>query len=91
MLKYSLLREFACEVTSSWPPARVEGSVWAARLGQDPANLANPLCVPECVFWTNAPILLADFYESDAPVQCDPQSALRVTPDHPNATQGDPK
>ena len=27
------LREFACELTSSWPPARVEGRVWAALLG----------------------------------------------------------
>ena len=27
------LREFACELTSSWFPAHVEGRVWAALLG----------------------------------------------------------
>ena len=66
------LREFACELTSSWPPARVEGRVWGALLGQDPANPVNPVnplnpvnpaSVPECVFWSNTPTLLADFYE----------------------------
>ena len=58
------LREFAGELTSSWPPARVEGRVWAALLGQDPANpanLADPAnpanraSVPECAFWSNPP------------------------------------
>ena len=64
-----VLREFACELTSSWPPARVEGRVWGARgalLGQDPPNPVNPVnpaSVPECVFWSNTPTLLADFYE----------------------------
>ena len=43
------LREFACELTSSWPPPRVEGRVWAALLGWDPPNPANPLSVPACV------------------------------------------
>ena len=57
------LREFACELTSSWPPARVEGRVWGALLGQDPLNPVNPASVPECVFWSNTPTLLADFYE----------------------------
>ena len=67
------LREFACELTSSWPPVRVEGRVWAALLGKDPANPLNPLnpvSVPECVFWSNTPTLFADFVKSDTPVQC---------------------
>ena len=33
--------EFASELTSSWPLARVEGRVWAALLRQDPANPPN--------------------------------------------------
>ena len=56
---FANLMEFACELTSSWPPARVEGRVLAALLSQDPANpantvnltdLLNPLSVPECLF-----------------------------------------
>ena len=35
------LREFACELTSSWPPARAEGMVWDALLGQHLANLGS--------------------------------------------------
>ena len=68
--------EFACELTSSSPPARVEGRVWAALLGKDPPNLpnpanpANPPSVPECVFWSNTLTLFADFVKSDTPVQC---------------------
>ena len=73
------MREFACQLTSSWPPARVEGRVRAAVLGRDPANPANPaspanpvnpLRVPECVFWSNTPTLFVDFVKSDTPVQC---------------------
>ena len=58
------LREFACQLTSSWPLARMEWRVWAALLGQDPVNpfntfnQASPVRDPECVFWSNAPTLL---------------------------------
>ena len=34
--------ELACQLTSSWPPARAEERVWAALLGEDLANLPNP-------------------------------------------------
>ena len=47
---FANLREFACELTSSWPPTRMEGRVLAALLGQNPLNLANLASVPECVF-----------------------------------------
>ena len=66
------LREFACELTSSWPPALVEGRVWAALVGQNPANRvnlihplkpANPVSVPECAFWRNSPTFFAFLYE----------------------------
>ena len=47
MLKFDL-REFACELTSSWPPARVEGRVLATVSGPlpldplDPVDLVDP-------------------------------------------------
>ena len=47
------MRELACQLTSSWPPTRVEGRVWAL-LGPARANSANPVNpvnrvrVPEC-------------------------------------------
>ena len=47
------LREFACQLTPSWPRERVDGRVWAALLDKNPVNLANPvnsLRIPECVF-----------------------------------------
>ena len=37
------LREFACQLTSSWPLARVERRVWAALPGHDLANPLNPV------------------------------------------------
>ena len=58
---------------NSWPAARVEVRVWGALLGQNPANQVNPLnrlSVPECVFWSNTPIYVADFVEIDTSVQC---------------------
>ena len=38
----------------------MEGRVWAALLGQDQLNPANPVSrasVPECVFWSKATVL----------------------------------
>ena len=60
------LREFACELTSSWPPAREERRVWAALLGKDPLNLVSVL---EYVSWSNTPTFLVDFVKRDTLVQ----------------------
>ena len=38
------LREFACELTSSWPPARVEGGIPAAVRVPSPRNPGD--CAP---------------------------------------------
>ena len=64
------MREFACELTPTWPPVRVEGRTWAALLGQDRANPANRASVHECVFWSNTPTLFIDFVKSDTLVRC---------------------
>ena len=54
----------------------MEGRAWAAVLGQDPANRANPLnpanpvSVPECVVRSNTLAFFADFVKSDTPVHC---------------------
>ena len=94
-----LLREFARQLTSSWLPTRAEGRVWAALLGQDPANPVNsanprnpliPVFQKICLGAT-LPHCWPIFVKSDPLAQCDSQSALGVSPHHPNATQGDPK
>ena len=54
----------------------MEGRVWDALLGQDPADPANPvnplnpLSVPECAVWSNTPTLFADVVKSDTLVLC---------------------
>ena len=70
------------------------GREGATLLGQalpNPADLANPVVVPECLFWSDTSTLSLTVMKSDTPAQCDPQSALGVSPDHPNTTQDDPR
>ena len=80
----------------------MEGRFWATPLGQDPLNPVypviplnlvnplNPLSVPECVFWSNRPTLLADTHDKrDSGRRRSPKCPWSA-PDRPNATEGDP-